>query len=74
MITHYIIQSIFVLVGLLTLLASIFNWNWFFTAHNAQFIVGNAGRKRARLFYAALGCLMIGTGVYFFLSIQGVVS
>ena len=61
MITHYIIQAIFVLVGLLTLLASLFNWDWFFT-------------KRARLFYAALGCLMIATGVYFFLSLQGIVE
>ena len=57
MITHYIIQAIFVLVGLLTLLASLFNWG-----------------KRARLFYAALGCLMIATGVYFFLSLQGMVK
>ena len=73
MITHYIIQAIFVLVGLLTLLASLFNWDWFFTA-NTQFIVANTGRKRARLFYAALGCLMIATGVYFFLSLQGMVK
>ncbi len=71
MATHYVIQAIFVIVGLLALLASIFNWDWFFTARNAQFIVANAGRKRARLFYAALGCLMIATGVFFFLSIQG---
>ena len=41
MITHYIIQAIFVLVGLLTLLASLFNWDWFFTARNTQFIVAN---------------------------------
>ena len=76
MITHYIIQAIFVLVGLLTLLASLFNWDWFFTftARNTQFIVANTGRKRARLFYAALGCLMIATGVYFFLSLQGMVK
>lgn len=71
MATHYVIQAIFVIVGLLALLASIFNWDWFFTTRNAQFIVANAGRKRARLFYAALGCLMIATGVFFFLSIQG---
>ena len=74
MITHYIIQAIFVLVGFFTLLASLFNWDWFFTARNAQFIVANTGRKRARLFYAALGCLMIATGVYFFLSLQGIIE
>ena len=49
----------------------LFNWDWFFTAHNTQFIVANAGRNRARLFYAAIGLLMIATGVFFFLSIQG---
>ena len=69
MVTHYIIQGIFVLVGLLALLAALFNW--VFTAHNTQFIVANAGRNRARLFYAAIGLLMIATGVFFFLSIQG---
>ena len=51
---HYLIQAIFVLVGLLSVLAALFNWEWFFTAHNTQFIVSNAGRQRARLFYAIL--------------------
>ncbi len=70
---HYVIQSLFVLVGLLALLAALFNWDWFFTAQNTRFIVANAGRKRARLFYAAIGILMIATGVFFFLSVQGYV-
>lgn len=65
---HYFIQAVFVLVGLLCVLASIFNWNWLFTAQNSRFIVQNVGRRQARLFYAAIGCLMIGTGVFFFLS------
>ena len=63
---QYIVQGIFALAGIVSLLASLLNWNWFFTARNTQFIVANAGRKRARLFYAALGLLMIATGVYFF--------
>ncbi len=63
---HFFVQGIFATAGLIALLASILNWNWFFTARNTQFIVANAGRKRARLFYAALGLLMIATGVYFF--------
>ena len=70
---HYFIQALFVLVGLLSLLAAICNWNWFFTAQNTQFIVRNVGRKQARWFYALIGLLMIGTGVFFFLSIQGMV-
>ena len=67
---HYLIQGIFVIVGLLAIGAAIFDWDWFFQAQNTQLIVKNAGRKRARLFYAALGILMIATAVYFFLEIQ----
>ncbi|MBQ4589867.1 MAG: immunity 17 family protein [Bacteroidaceae bacterium] len=67
---HYFIQGIFVVVGLLAILASLFNWDWFFQSQNTQFIVNNVGRKRARLFYALLGLLMIATAVYFFLEVQ----
>ena len=67
---HYLIQGIFVIVGLLAIGAAIFNWDWFFQAQNTQLIVKNVGRKRARLFYAVLGILMIATAVYFFLEIQ----
>ena len=70
MLMHYIIQGIFVVVGLLAILASLFNWDWFFKAHNTQAIVRNVGRNRARLFYAFLVLLMIGTAVYFYMEIQ----
>ena len=67
---HYLIQGIFVIVGLLAIGAAIFDWDWFFQAQNTQLIVKNVGRKRARLFYAVLGILMIAAAVYFFLEIQ----
>lgn len=67
---HYFTQSIFVIIGSLSVLASIFNWDWFFTAQNTQFIVNNVGRKRARLFYLVLGILMIATACYFFMEVQ----
>lgn len=73
MAVHYIIQALFVLVGLLALLAALFDWDWFFTAQNTQFVVANVGRKQARLFYAVIGVLMIATGVFFFLSVRGIV-
>lgn len=73
MIMHYIIQGIFVLIGSLSILASIFNWDWFYTAQNTRFIVGNVGRNRARLFYAVLGVLMIATACYFFMEVQAVI-
>ena len=71
---HYLIQGIFAIVGLLAIGASLFNWNWFFQSPNTRFIVQNVGRKRARLFYAALGLLMIATAVYFFLEVQKTLS
>ena len=55
---HYFIQGLFVLVGLLSVLAAICNWNWFFTAQNTQFIVRNVGRKQARWFYALIGIFL----------------
>ena len=67
---HYLIQGIFAIVGLLAILASLFNWDWFFQSKNTQAIVRNVGRNRARLFYAVLGALMIATAVYFFLEVQ----
>lgn len=70
MIAHYIIQSVFVLVGILSLMASVFNWEWFFTAQNSQFIVRALGRNKSRIFYAILGLAMIAAGIYFFLSVH----
>ena len=67
---HYFIQGIFAVVGLIAILASLFNWDWFFKSQNTRYIVSNVGRKRARLFYALLGLLMIATAVYFFLEVQ----
>ncbi|MBQ3608804.1 MAG: immunity 17 family protein [Bacteroidaceae bacterium] len=67
---HYFIQGIFAVVGLLAILASAFNWDWFFKSQNTRYIVSNVGRKRARLFYALLGLLMIVTAIYFFMEVQ----
>ncbi|MBQ8771085.1 MAG: immunity 17 family protein [Bacteroides sp.] len=67
---HYFIQGIFAVVGLLAILASAFNWDWFFKSQNTRYIVSNVGRKRARLFYALLGLLMIATAIYFFMEVQ----
>ena len=69
---QYFVQGIFATAGLIALLASILNWNWFFTAQNAQLIVRNVGRGRARLFYGLLGVIMIGMAVFFFLNTQPV--
>lgn len=64
---QYIVQGIFALAGLTSLLAAILNWNWFFTARNSQLIVRNVGRNRARLFYGVLGIILIGMATFFFI-------
>ena len=71
---HYLIQGIFALIGLLAVLASVFNWDWFFQSQNTQAIVRNVGRNRARLFYALLGILMIATAIYFFGEVQKTIA
>ena len=70
MLLHYLLQGLFVLVGLVALLAAVFNWDWLFTARNSRYIVASAGRRKARLFYAVLGLLMMGTGIFFFCSLH----
>ncbi len=66
--SHCIIQGIFALTGIIALLAAALDWDWFFTAHNTQFVVSNVGRRQARWFYGVLGIILIGTAVYFFLN------
>ena len=63
---HYFLLGIFALVGLFSLAAAIFNWDWFFHAQSLPRFVRNAGRKRARLYYALVGILLIGMSGLFF--------
>ena len=70
--THYFIQGLFLLAGIISLLASLLNWNWFFSARNAQMIVRNVGRGRARLFYGVLGGILIGMAVFFYFEVSQV--
>lgn len=66
--SQYIIQGIFAFAGILSVLASLLDWDWFFTAQNSQFIVRNVGRRQARWFYGLLGLLLIGMSLFFFLN------
>ena len=66
--SQYIIQGIFAFAGILSVLASLLDWDWFFTAQNSQFIVRNVGRRPARWFYGLLGLLLIGMSLFFFLN------
>ncbi|KAA6333106.1 hypothetical protein EZS27_018450 [termite gut metagenome] len=61
---RYVVQGIFAVTGIIAILASVFNWNWFFNAQNTRFIVRIMGRSRARLFYGTVGIMLIGLFVY----------
>lgn len=74
MIGTYVVQGIFVLAGIVSLLAALCNWEWFFSTRNARSVVRHAGRLRARLFYGTLGLILIGMAIFFFLETQKAIS
>lgn len=72
MILHNVIQIIFVISGITAMLAAMFNWDWFFTARNAEFIVKRLGRTGSRILYGMAGLLFIIAAVYFYYQIKGI--
>ena len=62
---HYFILGLFALAGIISLLASLLNWGFVFTAHNAQSVFRRIGRTRARIVYGILGLLLIGMAFFF---------
>ena len=53
---------LFILVGLLSVAASYFNWDWYFNNYRARFLVKIIGRRGARIFYTLLGLFLVGLG------------
>lgn len=74
MILHNVVQLIFLLTGIVSFLASLFNWEWFFTADNASFVVKHLGRNGARLAYGAIGLIFIVAAIYFYCRTQSAVA
>lgn len=70
MILHNIVQAIFLLAGIISLLASLLDWDWFFTTDNASFLVKRLGRNGARWAYGAIGATFIAAAVYFYYRIE----
>ena len=52
------------LMGGFCLLGAILNWNWFFNARKAAMIVKIFGRNGARIFYGALGVVIIAAAIF----------
>ena len=67
---HFIVQAMFLLTGAISLLASLLDWEWFFSADNAKFLVKRLGRNGARWAYGILGALFIAAAVYFYYQIK----
>lgn len=55
----YLIIAFLAMGGLFCVLASIYNWDFFFNNRRARFFVSLIGRKGARIFYAILGLVLI---------------
>jgi len=70
MILHNVVQVIFLLAGIVSLLASLLDWDWFFTADNARFLVKRLGRNGARWAYGIIGALFIIAAIYFYYRIE----
>lgn len=57
------LAAIFVFGGaLLAMLASIFNWDWFFNNRKAYIFVKLFGRNGARIFYVLLAFVLLYLG------------
>lgn len=63
MFAQYFVQILFIITGTISLLAAVFNWEWFFSTNNVQLLVRNFGRSKARLFYGILGIILWGSGI-----------
>ena len=70
MILHNVVQLIFLLAGIIALAASVFNWEWFFTADNASFLVRKLGRNGARWGYGLIGLIFIIAAIFFYYQIE----
>jgi uncharacterized membrane protein YuzA (DUF378 family) len=51
---------LFFVAGMLSLLAAIFNWDWFFNSSNAKLLTGTFSRTIARIVYAVIGIAVLG--------------
>jgi ABC-type sugar transport system permease subunit len=68
---HHLIQTIFLLAGVTSLLAAVLNWKWFFNTKNAEPIVGSLGGKKARWLYGTIGIILIAAAIGFYYQIRG---
>lgn len=54
-----VLIALFSLSGVLALVASVLNLDWFFKARNARLLTGKMSRRTARLVYFIIGALIL---------------
>lgn len=59
----YFILAVFIALGLFSLIAALFNIDWYFKTAGAAMFVHKLGRGGARVFYALLGLALIACGL-----------
>lgn len=59
----YFILAVFIALGLFSLIAALFNFDWYFNTSGASIFVHKFGRGGARIFYALLGLALIACGL-----------
>jgi hypothetical protein len=74
MVFHYIILSVFFVVGFITLLAVLLRWSWFFEAANTAKCVRTIGYRATRWLYGAVGVAMIAAAVYFYTQLPDIIK
>ncbi|MDL2256455.1 immunity 17 family protein [Parabacteroides sp. OttesenSCG-928-K15] len=60
---EYLLLALFLLMGIFTCVASLFNFDWFFEARKARTFVNTLGRIGARIFYFCIGIALIACAV-----------
>lgn len=63
---RYFIPVLFSVSGVLSLLAALLNWDWFFKSKNAKMFIHKMSRRNARLFYGLFGIILIATAILSF--------
>lgn len=70
MIIHNILQTIFLIGGIVVLLAALFDWEWFFASRNASPVVRYFGRTKSRWLYGASGVFLIAVAIGFYFRLK----
>lgn len=63
----FIFSVFFIIIGLITVLACVFNWEFFFEHNKAQSLLKKFGRNGARIVYGILGALILVLGIFLLL-------